>query len=242
MAVETYNIIDRFTGAVLFSAEIECAPHTLPNVKLGLAIKFAVKSGADLGGADLSGAYLIGSNLSRANLSQADLSGADLSGADLSGADLSGADLSGAYLSGADLSRANLSQADLSGADLSRANLSQADLSGSNLSRADLSRADLGGADLSGADLSGADLSGAKIRIKIAQVRRDDGYEFIAFDTDIGVMVKAGCRWFSMPDFRAHVAAKYPDTPKAAETLAILDFIDIRAAALGCVALEQVAA
>jgi uncharacterized protein YjbI with pentapeptide repeats len=212
MAVETYNIIDRFTGAVLFSAEIECAPDALPRVKLGLAIKFAVKSRADLSGANLSGANLNGANLSGANLSGADLIGANLSGANLSGADLIGANLNGAYLS--------------------RANLSGADLSGANLN----------GADLSGANLNGANLSGHKIRIKIAQVCRDDGYEFIAFDTDIGVMVKAGCRWFSMPDFRAHVAAQYPDTPKAAETLAILDFIDIRAAALGCVAPEQVAA
>jgi uncharacterized protein YjbI with pentapeptide repeats len=212
MSIEIYNIIDRFTGAVLFSAEIECAPHTLPHVKLGIAIKFAVKSGADLSGADLSRANLIGSNLSGLNLSRSNLSDADLSGSNLSGANLSGSNLSGA---------------DLSGADLSGADLSDADLSGSNLS---------------GADLIGANLNGHKIRIKIAQVRRDDGYEFIAFDTNVGVMVKAGCRWFSIPDFRAHVAAKYPDTPKAAETLAILDFIDINAAALGCVTPEQVAA
>ena len=123
-------------------------------------------------------------------------------------------------------SGANLTGANLTGADRTHVDLTEADLFGANLS----------GANLSGADLSGAYLSGAEIARKVAQVRRDDGYEFIALETDIGVMVLAGCRWFSVPDFRAHVAASYPGTDKAAETLAILDFIGVRAAALGCVA------
>ena len=106
IAKEIVNILSRFTGAVVFSAEIECKPDELPSTKLGLAVKVAVKSRADLSGANLSGA----------NLSRADLSGADLSRADLSRADLSRADLSGANLSGANLSGANLSRADLSGA------------------------------------------------------------------------------------------------------------------------------
>jgi hypothetical protein len=145
--LEKFDILNRFTRAVQVTAEISVTPDMTYSVKLGLAIRWAVKSGADLSGADLSGAYL----------SRADLSGADLSGADLSGAYLSRADLSGADLSGADLSGADLSRADLSGADLSRAYLSRADLSG-----ADLSRAYLSGADLSRADLSRAYLSGAK--------------------------------------------------------------------------------
>jgi hypothetical protein len=40
----------------------------------------------------------------------------------------------------------------------------------------------------------------------------------------------AGCRWFTDAEFRAHVAVEYPDTPKAVETLAILDYIATRAA------------
>lgn len=68
-----FDILNRFTGKVQFTAEIECADDVLPSVKLGLAIKVAVKSGADLSranlsGADLSGAYLSGANLSGANL------------------------------------------------------------------------------------------------------------------------------------------------------------------------------
>jgi hypothetical protein len=55
-----------------------------------------------------------------------------------------------------------------------------------------------------------------------------------------GVKIRAGCRWFTVAQFRAHVAAEYPDTPKAAETLRILDFIEGRAADLG-IALEPAA-
>jgi len=123
-ALLKFDVLNRFSGAVQFTAEIACAESELTGVKLGLAVKWAIKSSANL-----SGAYLSGANLSSADLSGADLSGANLSGADLSGADLSGANLSGAYLSGADLSRANLSGANLSGANLSGADLGGADLS-----------------------------------------------------------------------------------------------------------------
>jgi uncharacterized protein YjbI with pentapeptide repeats len=123
-----FEVKNRFTGALQFTAEIECDEGASTSLKLGLAVKWAFKSRADLWGADLSGAnlsraYLSGANLSRAYLSGANLSRAYLSGANLSGADLSGADLWGADLWGADLWGADLSGADLSGADLSRAYL-----------------------------------------------------------------------------------------------------------------------
>ena len=51
LAKEIVNILNRVTGAVVFSAEIECRPDELPSIKLGLAVR-----GAYLGGADLSGA------------------------------------------------------------------------------------------------------------------------------------------------------------------------------------------
>jgi hypothetical protein len=79
-----FEVRNRFSGAVQFTAEIECGENTSTSVKLGLAVRWAIKSRADLSGANLSGAHL---------------SGADLSGADLSRAHLSGADLSRAYLS-----------------------------------------------------------------------------------------------------------------------------------------------
>ena len=160
----SFNVTNRFTGAVQFTAEIDCDEGAPRSVKLGLSIKWAIKTGADLSGANLTGANLTGANLTRA-----DLSGADLSGADLSGADLTGANLTGAYLWEYKLIR------------------------------------------------------------KVGQARRDDGYEFIGFAVeDGGLLIRAGCRTFLMPQFRAHVSNEYPATPKAAETTAILDFIQAR--------------
>jgi uncharacterized protein YjbI with pentapeptide repeats len=121
-----FDITNRFSGAVQFTAEIECDDGAPRSVKIGLALRWAIKVGADLSGAYLSGAYLFGADLSGAYLSGAYLSRAYLSGAYLFGADLSRADLSGAYLSGADLSGADLSGAYLFGANLSRADLSGA--------------------------------------------------------------------------------------------------------------------
>lgn len=129
----------------------------------------------------------------------------------------------------ADFRGADLSGADLIGADLYCADLSGADLSGADLMRADLRDANLSGADLIGADLSGADLRGEKILTLVARATRLDGYEFIAFATDAEIVIRAGCRTFSLAEYRKHVAAEYPDTDKAIETLDILDFIELRA-------------
>ena len=93
-----FEIKNRFSGRVQFTAEIKCSKEDLPSLKLGLAVKRVLESGTDLRDADLRGAYL----------RDADLRGADLRGADLRGANLHGADLRGANLHGADLHGANL--------------------------------------------------------------------------------------------------------------------------------------
>ncbi len=120
-----YDVLNCFTGKVQFTAEIECDEHASSRFKVGLAVRWALKSGADLIGANLRGA-----DLSNAYLSGANLRGADLSNADLSTAYLSGADLRDADLSGANLRNADLNNADLRGAYLSGANLRGAYLSG----------------------------------------------------------------------------------------------------------------
>jgi uncharacterized protein YjbI with pentapeptide repeats len=125
MMMISFAIKNRWTGSVIFTAEIDATDETATSIKFGLAVRVAVKAKADLSGADLRWA-----DLRWADLSGADLSGADLSGADLRWADLSGADLRGADLIGADLRGADLIGADLSGADLRWADLSGADLSG----------------------------------------------------------------------------------------------------------------
>jgi hypothetical protein len=225
------EIKSRFTAAILFTATIE-AESASP---IRDALVLAAASRADLSGADLSGANLSGADLSGANLSGANLSRADLSGADLSGADLSGADLSRANLYGVNLSRADLYGANLYGANLYGANLSRANLSGVNLSRADLYGANLYGVNLYGANLYGANLSGADgvafvLKSYGGSARRSDGYDFIWFTTEDGEVIRAGCRTFSLKEFKAHVAAEYPSTPKAKETLRILSFLKGQAA------------
>ena len=90
----------------------------------------------------------------------------------------------------------------------------------------------LRGADLRGADLRGAYLRGTKekpehvVSALKGRAYRSDGYEFLIFATETGECVRAGCRTFTLAEFRAHVAKEYPDTPKAHETLRLLDFLE----------------
>ena len=73
----SFNVLNRFLGSVQFTAQIKCADDALPSVKMGLAVKWAIESGAYLSGADLSRADLSGAYLSGADLSRANLSGAE---------------------------------------------------------------------------------------------------------------------------------------------------------------------
>ena len=83
-----FEVKNRFSGSVQFTAEIECGDDAPVSVKLGLAVRWAIKTRADLAGADLAGA----------NLAGAYLAGANLAGANLAGANLADANLAGAYL------------------------------------------------------------------------------------------------------------------------------------------------
>ena len=150
---EIVNILNRWTGAVQASVEIECAPDAPQSIKIGIAVKVARVHDANLRGADLRGADLHG-----ADLRCADMHGANLHGANLHGADLRDADLRDANLRGANLYGANLHDADLRGAHLRGADLRGANLHGANLRDADLRDADLRGAN-------GAKLAIAKTRI-----------------------------------------------------------------------------
>ena len=58
-----HDILNRFSGAVQFSAEIECKDDAPTSVRLGLAVKVAVKAKAYLSHADLSGANLNGAEV-----------------------------------------------------------------------------------------------------------------------------------------------------------------------------------
>jgi hypothetical protein len=152
-----FDVLNRFAGAVQFTAEIDCADDAPTSIKLGLAVRWGVKEGANLIGANLIGANLIGANLIGANLD-----GASLIGANLIGANLDGASLNGASLNGANLIGANLDGASLNGASLIGANLDGASLNGASLNGASLNGANIDGANLIGANLIGANLDGAK--------------------------------------------------------------------------------
>ena len=71
MALKKFEVMNRWTNKVQFTAEIDVTENMLPRVKLGLAVRWARKNYADLSGAVLR---------------DADLRGADLSDADLRGA------------------------------------------------------------------------------------------------------------------------------------------------------------
>ena len=93
-----FDIKNRWSGQVQFSAEIDCDINAETGIKVGLAVKLAVKTGASLVGANL-----VGANLARASLARANLDGANLVGANLVGANLVGANLARASLDGANL-------------------------------------------------------------------------------------------------------------------------------------------
>ena len=123
-----------------------------------------------------------------------------------------------------------------------KANLAGADLAGANLTGANLAGAYLAGADLTRANLAGALINDEPVTRCFARAMRDDGFAFLAMQLEAGgVKIMAGCRWFTVAEFRAHVASKYPGTDKAVETLWILDAIKNRAADLN-IALEPVTA
>ena len=85
---------------------------------------------------------------------------------------------------------------------LGGANLSMANLRGTKLRGANLSGADLSGANLRGADLSGADLAEVRAIIDGGQDAR--GYRVLGWLRDGQLMLKAGCRNFTLAEARAH--------------------------------------
>jgi hypothetical protein len=126
-----------------------------------------------------------------------------------------------AWANGGTLRGANLTAINWDGADLRYSYLRGA-VFGPSLSRAELRRA----------TLSGAKYQGDTLAACIAAADRMDGHTFRLFRlTDGSHKVMAGCRWFTIPEYRAHVAAEYPGTAKARETLDILDFFERRAGA-----------
>ncbi len=192
-----FSITNRLSGASQFIAEIDCAEDAPTSTKVGLAVRWAVKTGANLAGA----------NLTRANLARANLAGAYLTGAYLTGANLTGANLA----------RANLARANLAGAYLTGAYLAGADLAGADLAGADLARA-----DLAGADLTGADLAGAKIK-DLVVLGHPNGWSAWTYITEAGEQrIQVGCHNKTIAEGRQYWA----DKENRREVMAVLDYAE----------------
>ena len=89
-------------------------------------------------------------------------------------------------------------------------------------------RADLHYADLHYADLSSADLRDATGQYFITQ--RSDGCQFfLALDEDGRWMIRAGCQYRSIEDYRKHTLS-YDEESKRIETVLILDFAEAKLA------------
>ena len=158
----------------------------------------------------------------RANLDRANLAGANLARANLAGAYLAGAYLAGAYLAGAYLDRANLAGAYLDSADLAGAYLDGATLDG---------------ATLDGANLAGANLAGGRPIFQIGPIGSRSAY-LVAYMTDKGVILKAGCFTGSVKEFEAKLEAEHGDNEHAQEYRAALELIAVHAELWTAVATE----
>jgi len=139
-------------------------------------------------------------------------------GANLGGANLTGAYLGGAYLGGANLGGANLGGAYLGGAYLTGANLTGANLGGAYLT----------GAYLDGAYLDGAYLVGERPIIQIGPIGSRCAY-FVAYLTDQGLRLRAGCFFGTRAEFEAKLSDTHKDSQHANEYRAALDLIDAHA-------------
>jgi uncharacterized protein YjbI with pentapeptide repeats len=165
----------RFSGIILFSHEAE-------NNSMRVTLEAAISAGANLAGANLAGANLAGANLAGANLAGANLAGTYLARAYLNGANLDGANLAGANLAGANLAGTYLARAYLNGANLDGANLA--------------------GANLAGAYLNGAEkLIGERPIFQIGPIGSRCAY-FVAYLTDKGLRLRAGCFFGDITMFR----------------------------------------
>ena len=129
------------------------------------------------------------------------------------------ANLRGAYLSGANLRGAYLSGANLSGAYLGGANLIDAYLGGANLSDA----------NLSDANLSGTRLIGQRPILQIGPIGSRSDF-LLAFITDQGLRLQAGCFFGTRAEFEARLNAEHGDNEHAREYRAALVLIDAHAA------------
>ena len=117
----------------------------------------------------------------------------------------------------------------LQGAMLQGAKLQGAYLQGADLQGADLQDAYLQGANLQGAYLQGAKLIGSRPMIQIGPIGSRSDY-LLAFITDKGVMIRAGCFNGTLDEFRSAVATTHGNNNHGREYAAAIAMIEAHAA------------
>ena len=105
-----------------------------------------------------------------------------------------------------------------------RANLEGAYLEGANLRGANLRGANLEGAYLEGAYLEGANLRGANNIIAIGPIGSRDDFIF-AVKHEKSIMVKTGCFWGTLAEFKTKVKDTHNDNEYAQAYAAAIVFI-----------------
>ena len=128
-----FDIKSRWTGKVIFTAEITASEWDSYGVKLGLAVKVAVNAGANMAGADMAGVNMAGANMTGANMA-----GAYMTGANMAGAYMAGANMTGAYMAGVNMAVAYMAGANMTGANMTGANMAGAYMAGANMTGANL--------------------------------------------------------------------------------------------------------
>jgi len=100
--------------------------------------------------------------------------------------------------------------------------------SGADLRDADLSGVDLIGSDLRSADLSGSKLVGERPILQIGPLGSRSDY-LVAYLTDAGVMIVAGCFFGSLDQFRAACDKTHGDSIHGREYAAAIQMIEAHA-------------
>jgi len=138
------------------------------------------------------------------------------------------------------LEKATQARANLDGAYLAGAYLAGADLTGANLDGAYLTGAYLAGAYLAGANLDGAKLIGCRPVFQIGPIGSRCSY-FVAFITDQGIKLRAGCFFGTVDEFREKLAEEHGDNQHGQEYEAALVLIEKHAELWAPVAQEVAA-
>ena len=121
-----------------------------------------------------------------------------------------------------------LEKAASTGADLAGADLTGADLAGANLTGANLAGADLARAYLTGASLAGAKLIGKRPIFMIGPIGSRCAY-FTSYNTDNGIMLRAGCFFGTIDEFTEKLSEEHQDNDHAKEYLSALELIKCHA-------------